>query len=107
VYGHGQRRPLDAKEGAVGRAWTRRRWRRTLAWGGGALAAGTLVFLGYMKLVELAYLKYNKWDRRERGTLSVGDQAPDLELSMLDGKALRLSELWRAQPAVLIFGSCT
>jgi hypothetical protein len=69
-----------------------------------AVAAGVF---GYVKLVEKGYIRYNKWDRRVRGTLRVGDQAPDLELVRYDGSRLRLSSLWRTKPAVLVFGSCT
>jgi hypothetical protein len=70
---------------------------------------GALGFLGYMKLVEGAWIKYNKWDRRERGSLRAGHEAPDLELPLLgDGAGnVRLSELWRERPVFLVFGSCT
>jgi hypothetical protein len=71
------------------------------------IAALGLGFLAYMKLVELGYVRYNKWDRRVRGTLRVGDQAPDVELTRYDGARLRLSSAWATKPAVLIFGSCT
>lgn len=71
------------------------------------LAVAAAGGLAYMKLVEKGYLRYNKWDRRVRGTLRVGDQAPDLELTWYDGSRLRLSSLWRTKPAVLVFGSCT
>ena len=87
--------------------WKQRRWRLAFAWAGGALAAAGLAFLGYMKLVEGAWIKYNEWDHRERGSLQVGHQAPDLELPLLDEETVRLSELWRERPVVLIFGSCT
>jgi hypothetical protein len=85
----------------------RRRGRRALAWSGGALAALLAVLFAYMKLVEGAWIRYNEWDRRERGSLREGDPAPDLELALLDDRSLRLSELWRERPVVLIFGSCT
>jgi hypothetical protein len=62
---------------------------------------------GYMKLVEKGYIRYNRWDRRVRGTLRVGDQAPDLELTRYDGSRFRLSSLWATRPVVLVFGSCT
>jgi hypothetical protein len=71
-----------------------------------AVGAGAS-FLAYRKLVELGYVRYNKWDRRVRGTLRVGDQAPDVELTRYDGSRLRLSSLWAVKPAVLVFGSCT
>jgi hypothetical protein len=84
-----------------------RRWRRIAGWSLGVLAAVGLGLFGYMKLVEGAWVKYNKWDRRERGALRVGDQAPDLEVLGLERGTLRLSELWRERPVVLVFGSCT
>jgi hypothetical protein len=62
---------------------------------------------GYMKLVEKGYIRYNRWDRRVRGTLRVGDQAPDLDLTRYDGSRFRLSSLWTTRPVVLVFGSCT
>lgn len=71
------------------------------------VAALGLSFLGWKKAVELGYLRYNKWDRRVRGTLRVGDQAPDVELTRYDGTRLRLSSVWATKPAVLVFGSCT
>jgi hypothetical protein len=87
--------------------WKRRGSRRALAWTAGGLAILGLGFLGYMKLVEGAWIRYNKWDRRERGVLQVGQPAPDLELPLLDAGTVRLSELWRERPVVLVFGSCT
>ena len=64
--------------------WTERRWRRVFAWSEGALAVLGVGYVVYTKLVEGAWIKYNKWDRRERGTLQVGQQAPDLELPLLN-----------------------
>jgi len=92
---------------AVPEPGRRRKWRLALAWSSGALLVSGLAFLGYMKLVEGAWLPYNKWDRRERGALRVGQQAPDLELPLLDQGTIHLAELWPQRPAVLIFGSCT
>ena len=50
-------------------------------------------------------------DEREFGAfpnlLHAGDQAPDGELQALDGKRVRLSELWSAEGVVLEFGSFT
>jgi hypothetical protein len=83
------------------------RSRRPVTWAGVAAGVAALGFLGYMKLVEKAYLRYNEWDRRERGELRVGRPAPDLELPRLDTGTVRLSELWRERPVVLVFGSCT
>ena len=62
----------------------------------------------YYVLVREGILRYNKWDRRVRGTLKKGDAAPDLVLASYgSGGTVRLSELWRARPVVLVFGSCT
>ena len=81
---------------------------RKLLVGSGVLvvlaAAG---FFGYMQLVKKGYIRYNKYDRREKGTLEVGHVAPDLALTMYDGSPVRLSELWKAKPVFLVFGSCT
>jgi len=71
------------------------------------LAVGGGGFFVYMKLVERGYLRYNRWDRRVRGTLREGHQAPDLDLTTWAGEPLRLSTLWEARPVVLVFGSCT
>jgi hypothetical protein len=83
------------------------RHRRPAAWTAAALALAGVAFLAYMKLVEGAYIPYNKWDRRVRGSLRVGEPAPDLELPLLDAGMVRLSELWRERSVFLVFGSCT
>ncbi len=46
--------------------------------------------------------------KREESAPTVGDEAPDFELPVLDGKGvtMRLSEL-RGKPVALIFGSYT
>ena len=76
-----------------------------------ALASVSLAVLGgfvYMQLVKKGWIKYNKYDRRVEGSLRVGDTAPDLELTMYDGTAVRLSSLWGdGKPLFLVFGSCT
>ena len=82
-------------------------WQRWLA----AVAAAGLLFAGgfgvYYVLVREGILRYNKWDRRERGTLKKGDAAPDLVLASYGSGTVRLSELWRERPVMLVFGSCT
>jgi hypothetical protein len=78
-----------------------------LAWGAGIVAVVGFGFLAYMKLVEGAWIPYNKWDHRERGALRAGEPAPDLELPLLGEGTVRLSELWRERPVFLVFGSCT
>ena len=78
-----------------------------VAWAAGAAVVGGVGYLGYRKLLEGGFIKYNEWDRRDRGTLRVGHRAPDLDLPLLDEGRVRLAELWRERPAVLVFGSCT
>ncbi|HVR71472.1 MAG TPA: hypothetical protein VMT87_11575 [Vicinamibacteria bacterium] len=82
-------------------------WRKAILFAaavGGLAAAG---LGGYYLLVREGILRYNEFDRRERGTLKVGEAAPDLALAAYDGSTVRLSELWREKPVVLVFGSCT
>jgi len=81
--------------------------RKNVAWALVALAIIGAFGLAYMKLVEKGILRYNKYDRREKGTLRAGHQAPDLSLKMYDGSDVRLSALWKTKPVMLIFGSCT
>lgn len=76
----------------------------------GLLAAATLVaagLFGYYQLVKAGHLRYNRYDRRERGTLQVGQTAPDLALESYAGGRLQLSSLWKERPLFLVFGSCT
>jgi len=48
------------------------------------------------------------WTRARAGIVHVGDPAPDFSLSKLDkSSTVRLSELNKAQPVVMIFGSYT
>lgn len=68
---------------------------------------GLLGGFGYYQLVKAGILRYNKYDRRERGLLEPGAQAPDLSLARFEGGTVRLSELWADKPVVLVFGSCT
>jgi hypothetical protein len=72
-----------------------------------ALALGAAGWFAYMALVRKGILRYNRWDRRVRGTLRPGHPAPDVEVAGWDGAPVRLSTLWRERPVVLIFGSCT
>ena len=49
-----------------------------------------------------------RYDQRREGDLVVGDRAPDLVLTALDGVTrVRLHELIEKRPLVLIFGSYT
>jgi len=81
--------------------------RKVLVWGALLVVAAFAADLARKKLLEAGILKYNKYDRRERGSLRAGDATPDLTLGMYDGSGVRLSELWRARPVFLVFGSCT
>ncbi|HET7294536.1 MAG TPA: hypothetical protein VFM88_19080 [Vicinamibacteria bacterium] len=81
--------------------------RRLLIGSGIAVAVAAAGFFTWYQLVKAGVLRYNEFDRRERGALGVGGPAPDLALTMYDGSALRLAELWREKPAFLVFGSCT
>jgi len=48
------------------------------------------------------------WSRARAGAVQVGDAAPDFSLTKLDKSGtVRLSELNRVQPVVMIFGSYT
>ncbi len=85
----------------------RKSWKK-LALGSALLAAlGVGGFYGYMQLVRAGVLRYNKYDRREKGELRVGSMAPDMSLNLYDGSPVRLAELWASKPVFLVFGSCT
>lgn len=47
------------------------------------------------------------YDRRQEGTLRVGDRAPDLELTDLDGRTQPLLAFGAGKPLIVIFGSYT
>src|SRR4029450_10801105 len=83
------------------------RWRKVAWIAAGVVVVGAGGFFGWMELVKAGILRYNKYDRRERGSLRVGAPAPDLTLPRYEGGELKLSELWRERPVVLVFGSCT
>ena len=47
-------------------------------------------------------------DRREQGSLKVGQKAPDFKLTLIDGKkSVKLSSFKGKKPVVLVFGSYT
>jgi len=58
-------------------------------------------------LVRKGYLKYNEWDRRDRGQLKEGRPAPDVTLARYEGGTVQISRLWGERPLFLVFGSCT
>jgi hypothetical protein len=68
------------------------------------LAAGGYL---YMELMKKGFIRYNKYDRRVRGQLRVGDPAPDVTVVRYEGGDVRLSSLWEGKPVLLVFGSCT
>jgi hypothetical protein len=70
-----------------------------------AILAG--VGLGYMELVKAGFIRYNRFDRRDRGALRKGDAVPDLAVRLYEGGSLSLSSLWNQKPVFLVFGSCT
>jgi cytochrome oxidase Cu insertion factor (SCO1/SenC/PrrC family) len=72
-----------------------------------ALAVAGAGFFVWYQLVKAGVLHTNKYDRRQKGVLSVGGLAPDLALTMYDGTPMRLAELWGTRPVLLVFGSCT
>jgi len=48
------------------------------------------------------------WTRARKGSLHVGDVAPDFQVKTLDAKTpLQLASLWADKPVVLVFGSYT
>ena len=77
------------------------------------IGAATLVvvvaggFFGYMQLVKAGYVRYNRYDRRDRGLLREGGPAADVLVTSYDGQPLHLSWLWNRRPLFLVFGSCT
>ena len=81
--------------------------RTVLVWVLVIAAVGGAGFFTWYQLVKAGVLRYNKYDRREKGTLEVGHVAPDLSLTGYDGASVRLSELWETKPVFLVFGSCT
>jgi hypothetical protein len=72
-----------------------------------AIAVVAVGAVAYFELLKAGYIRYGKYDRRERGSLQVGAAAPDLDLTMYDGSSVRLSQLWGSQPVFVVFGSCT
>ena len=86
---------------------TTRNWKKLALGSSLALALPVSGFYGYMQLVKAGVLRYNKYDRRERGELKLGSAAPDLTLKMYDGAPVKLAELWATKPVFLVFGSCT
>jgi hypothetical protein len=82
-----------------------RKWPKIAA---AALGIAALGAWGYYEAMKRAWIRYNEYDIRSEGSLSVGDLAPDLELASADGSGTRkISDLYREKPLVLVFGSYT
>ena len=48
------------------------------------------------------------WSRARKGSLNIGDKAPDIMVKTLDTKEpMQLASLWADKPVVLVFGSYT
>ena len=79
--------------------------------GFGVLAFVAAVVVGhwaYEQALNRAWLLHNEFDVRSEGDLEVGDRAPDVELTSTgDRRPVRISDLYRERPAVLVFGSYT
>jgi hypothetical protein len=117
----------NAPNSALGGANSRRRWMKITA------AALTLVLVLWLGFVDHIWRAMHRtpeefgrvmmhmpwevflvvpfetmWTRARAGGVNVGDPAPDFSLSKLDKSGtVRLSELNRTQPVVMIFGSYT
>jgi hypothetical protein len=82
--------------------------RKVLVVSAATVAVLAVAGAAYYELLREGFVHYGKYDRRDRGSLKVGAQAPDLDLTMYDGTPLRLSQLWDGpQPVFVVFGSCT
>jgi hypothetical protein len=81
--------------------------RTVLTWTLVVLVIGCAGMFTWYQLVKSGVLRYNEYDRREKGTLEAGHLAPDLELETYAGARVKLSELWASKPVFLVFGSCT
>jgi hypothetical protein len=48
------------------------------------------------------------WTNARKGTVKIGDSAPDFTVKTLDARTpVRLASLWAEKPVVLVFGSYT
>jgi hypothetical protein len=68
-----------------------------------ALIAAALVIIGPRDLIGIL-----RYDQRREGSLKVGDRAPDVTLTALDGTfKVRLLDQFTGRPLVIVFGSFT
>lgn len=82
---------------------------KTLRWIGlilgiAVVAAGAFMVFRIGPSNIIGMLRY---DQREEGSLRVGDPAPDVVLTGLDGQPVHLKERFGGKPVVLVFGSYT
>jgi hypothetical protein len=75
-----------------------------LALGGAVVLAlvGGVAFIGPRNVIGML-----RYDIRQKGKLAVGDRAPDVELTTLEGTTVHLLDRVASKPTVLIFGSFT
>lgn len=73
----------------------------------GVVAALALQGLRLYHMGPRDYFGMMRYDQREEGELKVGDPAPDVVLTALDGRSVHLRERFGGRPVVLIFGSYT
>lgn len=79
----------------------------------GVAALALLAAVGYVGFLFVVMGPHDaigmlRYDQRHKGSLKVGDPAPDASLAALDGHSkVRLSERWGGKPLVLVFGSYT
>jgi len=83
----------------------KKKWLKIAATG---IAVAGLGAFCYYEAMKRAWIRYNEYDIRSEGSLTVGDLAPDLELATADGSGpKKISDLYREKPLVLVFGSYT
>lgn len=67
------------------------------------VAGAAVAYIGPRNLIGMI-----RYDKRQEGSLKVGDRAPDVALVALDGTSrIRISERVGPRPLVLVFGSYT
>ena len=83
-------------------------WKKVLLGVGALLLVGAAGLYGYYQAMVHGLIRYNDYDVRTEGQLQIGDLAPDLELTRVEGEgSTMLSDLYREKPVVLAFGSYT
>jgi hypothetical protein len=79
---------------------------KKLLWGLGLVVLGAVGF-GVAKIGPRNIIGILRYDQRHDGTLRVGDRAPDVTLTGLDGAPRQLLAGSGDRPVVLVFGSYT